>query len=173
VRHLASLVCVAGLGLSLSVGGSPQAGAKFISPKMATLATAAGSRGCTVVGTPAFDDLVGTDGDDIICGFGGKDLIDGKAGDDVIFGGHGEDNLAGGAGADRIYGGRDDDRLFGEAQNDVLRGEGARTASRVDTETMSCSPGAGLTWINTAALGPTAIRVVPGATRSPTSKGRM
>ena len=91
-----------------------------------SIAAAAVSEPCTIVGTDGPDRLVGTPGRDVICGLAGNDVIHGEGGDDVLVGGDGNDTLAGGGGEDVLMGGEGRDRLRGGTGGDVLMGEEGR-----------------------------------------------
>jgi hypothetical protein len=77
---------------------------------------------CTIVGTPANEELTGTPGDDVICAGGGNDTVQAGDGDDFIYGTDGNDVLRGGPGNDVLFGGPGDDAAFGDDGDDQLDG---------------------------------------------------
>jgi hypothetical protein len=90
------------------------------------------SRGCTLIGTNAADDMAGTGGDDVICGLQGADHIDGGPGNDKIWGERGGDTLVDHNGTDTLIGGAGADSMDtqdGAAGDKVNGGLGTNTCT--------------------------------------------
>ena len=108
-----------------TAGSRPPAGTNTAAAPaaVAVLAPSGERYVCTIVGTPAAEELEGGDENDVICGLGGDDTIDGGGGDDILLGGVGDDVIVGGPGEDELYGEGGDDRLEArDGSRDLLDG---------------------------------------------------
>lgn len=80
------------------------------------------SKGNTLSGTAAQDDIRAKGGNDVVKAKAGNDIVDGGNGKDRLYGDKGNDQLFGGKGKDKLDGGKGKDVLEGGAGNDILIG---------------------------------------------------
>jgi Ca2+-binding RTX toxin-like protein len=93
----------------------------------------AGTKICTITGTPGRDVLSGTAGHDVICGLGGNDVLRGLGGDDILFGGPGNDSIDGGAGRDLLFGNAGKDTISAkDGESDRVDGGPGRDSAKRD-----------------------------------------